>query len=118
MFNNSFIMRKKYKFELEKIEQFLGEYYENDPFNEQTNRAIKNKIKELIIVAHDDTTLSGAEKQTVINAALTLLAENTGCVEDCEILESIFHELFDKRKIINQKDIDDLYKNSPVNRWL
>ena len=111
-------MSKNYSIELNKIEHFLSEYYENDPFNEQKNRFIKNKIKNLIIVAHDDTTVPEEDKQTVINAALTLLAENTGCVEDCEISETILHDLYDDLKIITQKDIDDFYKNSPANRWL
>ena len=110
--------KKKYMVELEKIEQLLNEYYENNPLNKQTNETIKNKIKDLIIIVHEDTMLSETDKQTFISTALTLLAENTGCVEDCEIAETIFRDLFDKRKIISQTEIDDFYENSPVNRWL
>jgi len=103
--------------ELEKIEQLLNEYYEKDPFNEQTNKFIKNKIRELIISKYETKKMSETEKQTIINASLKLLAENTGCVEDCEIAEVILEDLFEKRKIINQKDIDDFYNNSAIRRW-
>jgi len=115
---NREMMSRKYMVELETIKQLLDEYYKSNSLDKQTNETIKNKIKELIIFAHEDTALKETDKQTVISTALTLLAENTGCVEDCEIAETIFRDLFNKRKIISQKEINNFYENSPVNRWL
>jgi len=104
--------------ELAKVEQLLNEYYENEPFNEQKNKFIKNRIKELIILAYEDASLSETDKQASIDKALILLAEHTGCGEDYQIAQAILDDLYDQRKIINQKNIDDFYANSPIGRWL
>lgn len=104
--------------EIEKIELLLKKYYDSNSEDEQANEGIKNKIKELIIAVHEETAFSETEKQKAISSAMTLLSENTGCAEDYEIAEAILHELFDERKIINQKNIDDFYGNSPINRWM
>jgi hypothetical protein len=47
-----------------------------------------------------------------------LLDKNTGCVEDTKIAKEIFDELFEKYKIITQKDIDIFYENVSIGRWL
>jgi flagellar capping protein FliD len=103
--------------ELEKVKLLLNETLVWQS-NRQENEAIKNKIKEFIISAHENTTLAEIEKQTVISKALELLSENTGCAEDLEIAQTIINDLQNERKIITQKDADIFYSNSPVNRWL
>jgi uncharacterized protein YoaH (UPF0181 family) len=103
--------------ELEKVELLLNETltWQSD---RQENETIKNKIKEFIVSIHEETTLTKTKKQTAINKALKLLAENTGCGEDLEIAQTILHDLQNERKIISQKDIDNFYSNSSINRWL
>jgi hypothetical protein len=50
------------------------------------------------------------------NELLKLLAENTGCVDDCKISEIIIKELIDK-KTITKNDVDYYRKNENTGRW-
>jgi len=82
------------------------------------NEPIPQRIKKLIILAHEDSTLSDTEKQAFKTAALKLLAENTGCAEEAEIADIILDELWDERKIINKNDVDYFYAHAAIARWL
>jgi hypothetical protein len=118
------IMEKYYQNKINEINISLNNYYENerngifinekDSYNE--NIKIKNIIKELIIAVNDTVSISEIEKQSIKNKLLKLLAENTGCAEDCEIAEIILNDLI-KRNIINQNDIDYYYSNENTGRW-
>jgi hypothetical protein len=44
------------------------------------------------------------------------MAENTGCVEDCEIAEAILNDLKEK-DIISQNDADWFFSNENTGRW-
>jgi hypothetical protein len=79
-------------------------------------KIVKNSIKELIIKTRNDISLTEDKKQMIINDSLKLLAENTGCVEDCIISEKILNELRDK-DIIKQNDIDYYNSNENTGRW-
>ena len=70
----------------------------------------------MIINIASDISLSENQKNKRINEVLKLLAENTGCVEDCQIAEKILDDLFNK-KIIKQKNIDYYYENENTRRW-
>jgi hypothetical protein len=111
-------MEKIYFNELNKIINSLNEYYQNinDDENYNKNLSIKSSIKNLIIKAKNDIYLLENKKQIIINDLLKLLAENTGCVEDCIISEKILQELKDEN-IIKQNDIDYYYSNENTGRW-
>jgi hypothetical protein len=96
----------------------IGKQFENDEHEFNENKNIKNIIKEIIIEAHNDKDITENEKADIIGNFIILLAENTGCVEDTRIAENILNELFEKYKIITQKDVDVFYKNASIGRWL
>jgi hypothetical protein len=112
--------------EINHINTLLNEYYknyrknylnidENEDFNE--NVKIKNTIKELIIKIRNDNSLTENNKQLIINKSLKLLAENTGCVEDCIISEIILNELRDEQ-VIDENNIEHYYSNENTGRWI
>jgi hypothetical protein len=115
-----------YRNKLNLIKILLDNFYENQiagkfeneeqEFNE--NKNIKTIIKEIIITVYNDKNISENEKIIIIRNFLILLAENTGCVEDTKIDKEIFDDLFEKYKIITQKDIDIFYENASIGRWL
>jgi hypothetical protein len=117
-------MEEYYQNKIDAINTALSDYYEKernnifsneeDSYNE--NVKIKNNIKELIIKANDDASISIIEKQAIKTGLLKLTAENTGCVEDCEIAEVIINDLKEKN-IINQNDTDCFYSNENTGRW-
>jgi hypothetical protein len=115
-------MEKIYFDELNRITNSLNKYYEeshqniNKDEDYTKNLNIKNNIKDLIIKAKTDISLREDEKQIIINDSLKLLAENTGCVEDCMISENILNELRNK-DIIKQNDIDYYNSNENTGRW-
>jgi hypothetical protein len=96
----------------------IRKQFENEEQEFNENKNIKNIIKEIIIDAHNDKNITENEKAVIIGNSIILLAENTGCVEDAKIAENILNELFEKYKIITQKDIDVFYKNAAIGRWL
>jgi hypothetical protein len=109
---------------INRIKTLLNEYYKNyqkkysginDDFNE--NLKIKNNIKELIIEIKNDASLAEKNKQLIINESLKLLAENTGCAEDCKISEIILDELKDKQ-VIDDNNIEYYYSNENTGRWI
>jgi hypothetical protein len=115
-----------YQNKLDLIKVLLDNFYENQiaekfeneeqEFNE--NKNIKTIIKEIIIAVYNDKNIIENERIIIIRNFLILLAENTGCVEDTRIAKEILDELFEKYKIITQKDIDIFYENSSMGRWL
>jgi hypothetical protein len=109
--------------EINRINALLNEYYKNyqknyingnEDFNE--NLKIKNNIKDLIIKIRNDASLTENNKQLIINESLKLLAENTGCAEDCKISEIILNELED-RQIIDKNNIEYYFSNENTGRW-
>ena len=111
--------------EINRIKTLLigySEYYqekypnitEEGSFNE--NLKIKNLIKDLIIKTKEDIFITENDKYLIKNEALKLLAENTGCVEDCKISEIILEELKNKQ-IIDKNYIDYYYSHENTGRW-
>ena len=113
-------MENIYKNELDSINILLNEYYKKSYINEEESYCeslkIKNNIKNLIIKISCDFLLTENQKNEKINEILKLLAENTGCVEDCQISEKILDDLSNKG-IIKQKNIDYYYENENTGRW-
>jgi hypothetical protein len=99
-------------------ENQITEKFENEEHEFNENKNIKTIIKEIIIEVYNDKNIIGNEKIIIIRNFLILLAENTICVEDTRIAKEILDELFEKYKIITQKDIDIFYENSSMGRWL
>jgi hypothetical protein len=113
-----------HKNKIDEINILLNNYYEKERNNIFTNKKddynenlrIKNIIKELIVKINDDVSIYDVEKQSIKNGLLKIMAENTGCVEDCEIAEIILNDLKQK-DIINQNDIKYFYSNENTGRW-
>ncbi|WP_343615985.1 hypothetical protein [Flavobacterium sp.] len=97
--------------EIENIEKLISEYYEmtfnNDEEDYIYNKQLKNKLKAVII---------NSKSNNVIDKALEVLAESTGCAEDLQIAEDILNELFEN-KVIDKNQFDTFYKNVGTNRW-
>ena len=97
--------------EIENIEKLISEYYEmtfnNDEEDYIYNKQLKNKLKAVII---------NSKSNNVIDKALDVLAESTGCAEDLQIAEDILNELFEN-KVIDKNQFDTFYKNVGTNRW-
>ncbi|MDE9438000.1 hypothetical protein KKI95_19360 [Xenorhabdus bovienii] len=100
---------------LDSISKELDDFYtkeyssENEEYLE--NKVIKSRIVDLIIKYKE------CDENQLIDKALFLLFDNTGCQEDFEILNEIISPLFDK-KIINKELIENnLGENSPLARW-
>jgi hypothetical protein len=98
---------------IESIQREIFEYYEMIFENEQDdysyNKTIKNKLKEIIINTKNNNV--------VVEKALSVLAESTGCAEDQEIAEEIINYLFEN-KFINDNQLDLFYNNIGTGRWL
>ncbi|WP_337982481.1 hypothetical protein [Lysinibacillus sp. C5.1] len=114
-------MKIDYRSEINKIRDFLKNYY-NEQFKSEEEDYIENKktkeqIKNLIIQVYNDSTLSEADKGDIIKVAVELLAKNTGCVEDVVIAEDILDSLFNDMKILSQEDIDNFYEQYSSRRW-
>jgi len=115
---------KIYKKKINEIKTFLSNYYENerkgkfinDEENYKENLRIKNIIKELLINLSRNISISEPQKQLQKNEIIKLLAENTGCVDDCKISKIIINELLEKNAI-NQSDLDYYYLNENTGRW-
>ncbi|MGL4231082.1 MAG: hypothetical protein ACRCWJ_06915 [Casimicrobium sp.] len=95
------------------IEKELADYYSSDLSEEEDtaqNRAIKRRIVSLLAGACASGDVATKQK------ALLLLAENTGCHEDLEILTEFIPDLIEKG-YITQLEFDLLLQRSPANRW-
>jgi hypothetical protein len=96
---------------IEDIKRQLSEYYEmifdNDEEDYRYNKLLKNKLKAIII---------STKNNAVIERAIAVLAESTGCAEDLQIAEDILEELLDNN-IISKNQFEIFYKNAGTNRW-
>ena len=99
--------------DIEKIKSEISKYYEmtfkNDEDDYNYNIVIKNKLKEIIINSQDN--------HMVVDKALLVLAESTGCSEDQEIAEEIIDYLFENQ-FINQNQLNLFYSNIGTGRWM
>ncbi|WP_316843493.1 hypothetical protein [Pedobacter psychrodurus] len=97
---------------IERIKQEINQYYEMSFENEIEdylfNKKLKEKLQKVIIDYNTD--------EIIIQKALLILAESTGCDEDQEIADEILDLLYDK-KYIKQKDLDFFYQNVATRRW-
>jgi hypothetical protein len=98
---------------IESIKQEINQYYEMSFENEIEdylfNKKLKEKLQKVIIDYNTD--------EIIIQKALLVLAESTGCAEDQGIAVEILNLLYDK-KYIKQKDLDFFYQNVATRRWL
>lgn len=99
--------------QIENIKKEIFEYYEmsfetaaDDYLH---NKQLKLKLKDVIIKNKDN--------KQIVEKALLVLAEVTGCAEDHEIAEEILDDLFGK-VIIDKTQLDVYYSNVAAGRWL
>lgn len=100
--------------ELEAIKQSLDEFYDksfnSDDVERAENKSIKEEIVKLIIHAHKNNNYQ------LVKDSINILAENTGCQEDFEILEEIITPL-QSEGILSDPKLNSLIKASPLSRW-
>lgn len=99
--------------ELSRLLDELQNYYtfeldENEDSKE--NRRIKKKLFQLICDA--SKTVETEFKEQV----LMIIAENTGCQEDLQLLEEFLFPLV-SCNVITQEEVNKYFSNLPVNRW-
>lgn len=101
--------------EFERIKQELDQYfdtnYSSDLAEESENTRIKGEIERLIVDAHKQAD------RRVLEDALELLAENTGCAQDYMLFQNIARNLI-AQKILTNDELKKLLAGSPVARWL
>ena len=85
------------------INNFYEDDFESDNDEFYANKNIKNKIIDFICDAKNNNNFEMMKK------FIELLSENTGCVEDVEILDSLLNGQDDIKK--------EILANSPIARW-
>ncbi|WP_163830858.1 hypothetical protein [Spartinivicinus ruber] len=96
--------------------------YLSDDENEQffRNKNAKYKVLDFILERHSmylSKKVNIHNFESEFDQAIEILQLNTGCAEDLEILEMILDELYDK-KIINDKEYNDIISGTAASRWL
>ena len=90
------------------IEKEVNNFYEDDFESESAeyyvNKSLKMKLISLISDAKKDNNIE------VMNKSIELLSENTGCVEDVEILNILLEGAGNIK--------NEILANSPMARWL
>lgn len=108
-------MTEKWCRQLNKLAQELDAFYDieysSDDEEYSKNKAIKLRIVELVLTANCK------RGDLLIDKALTLLMENSGCQYDVQILMEILPPLVDSG-LIAQEELSDYIDNSPMGRWL
>ncbi|PHM53891.1 hypothetical protein [Xenorhabdus sp. KK7.4] len=95
----------------EELKVFHNKEYSSESDWYLENKAIKSKIVDLIIEAKE------CDESKLIDRALFLLFDNTGCQEDLEILNEIVSPLLDNGIITKELLEENIYENSPLSRW-
>ncbi|NHZ37567.1 hypothetical protein [Massilia rubra] len=90
--------------------QFFDSAFDSEEDEQQANRALKSRIREVILAAH------ALPDPDLMREALETLSKNTGCAEDYAMFVEITDELIVKG-IITASDHQDLLAAAPVNRW-
>ncbi len=95
------------------IEKELQSYYETDYDTEKDdyveNLRIKSSLSDILRKAQNE--LSSKESNAIKSKILLILAKNTGCAEDIEILNNAY------KNILNETEIKMVLSKSGVNRW-
>ncbi|MDU7195733.1 MULTISPECIES: hypothetical protein [Phytobacter] len=93
-----------------KLNDFYSEEYLSEEDEYLANKEIKSELIEFIIKSNDSSEF------LLVQNALLLLFDNTGCQEDFEILDEIISPLFEKN-ILDDKLLEKYCNNSPLSRW-
>lgn len=108
-------MSEKWYRELNELAQELDAFYDieysSDDEEYNKNKAIKLRIVELSLRAE---CMRG---DLLIDKALTILMDNSGCQYDVQTLMEILPPLVDTG-LIAQEELNDYIDNSLVGRWL
>ncbi|WP_228007960.1 hypothetical protein [Citrobacter sp. BDA59-3] len=101
-------------FQLKKISKKLNDFYSEEYLYEEdeylANKEIKAELVDFIIKSNESSEF------LLVQDALLLLFDNTGCQEDFEILDEIISPLFEKN-ILDDKLLEKYCNNSPLSRW-
>ena len=95
----------RFKFLSEK----MNDFYDQEYLSEE-GEYIENNIIDFIVKSNELSEFS------LVQNALLLLFENTGCQEDFEILNEIITPLFENN-ILDNKSLKKYFGNSPLSRW-
>ncbi|CDH26418.1 hypothetical protein [Xenorhabdus bovienii] len=93
------------------LDYFYNKEYSSENESYLENKKIKSKIVSLILESN------GYDEIQLIDKALLLLFDNTGCQEDFEILNEVIYPLLDEKIITKELFEKNLSENSPLSRW-
>ena len=100
----------RFKFLSEKMNDFYDQEYLSEEGEYIENKKIKSDIIDFIVKSNELSEFS------LVQNALLLVFENTGCQEDFEILNEIITPLFENN-ILDNKSLKKYFGNSPLSRW-
>lgn len=103
-------LNSRFKLLTKKMNEFYDEEYSSEEGEYLENKKIKADIIDFIINSNELGELF------LVQEALLLLFDNTGCQEDFEILDEIISPLFEKN-ILDGKLLKKYCSNSPLSRW-
>ncbi|MBE9608304.1 hypothetical protein [Chitinilyticum piscinae] len=98
-----------------KIVSALSKFYSRDFQAEDEEQAENLRIKEMIFEQLEAAILSNDSREIADLTALIL--ENTGCVEDIEIVEKLSERLVQKGLVLPEA-LKNFLHDSACNRWL
>ena len=100
----------RFKLLSKKMNDFYDQEYSSEEDEYFQNKIIKSDIIDFIVKSNELSEFS------LVQDALLLLFDNTGCQEDFEIFNEIITPLFEKN-ILDNKLLEKYFGNSPLSRW-
>ena len=111
---------KEYKEQLERFRanwsSHIAQNYISNEEERNNNLEIKSSISHFIFSVSENKNIAENDVALLINEAIIVLAEQSGCQEDLEISEEILADL-ESKGIIDQSHYDLFYNKSSSSRW-
>ncbi len=116
-------MKVDYILRIKRVKQLLEKYYEKD-FESEIEDSIKNtlikkKLLQIILDCHSDDIdklVKTEEREYILNEALHIFQENTGCAEDLQLLQEAMNQLVSK-SIISLEKSNSIMNNNAASRF-
>ncbi|AYH04834.1 hypothetical protein EXT68_19700 [Pectobacterium parmentieri] len=107
-------MKNNLNFRFIDLSERLNTSYDNSYLSDEDEYIENKKIKSEVVCFICDAHACG--ERLLVEKALKLLLDNTGCQEDFDILEEIISPVL-KNKIIDSELLNKYLKDSPLFRW-
>ncbi|ASA54574.1 hypothetical protein [Vibrio gazogenes] len=113
-------IKEQLKILTSKVESAMIFESDDDEEEYKVNKESKEEVFDFILGQYKnfkDELISESDYIFLFEQCMGLLANNTGCAEDMEILESILDRLYDMN-IIDQNCYRNIVESSSLGRWL